>query len=263
MKYTLLINQQCALKWGLTLSQSCLFDWLLSLPSWADSLTQSDGSVMYFSSRTLASKELPLVSSNPETIRKMYAELQRLELIEWKKFDKKDYVVLNGEKAKEWLSSGGTHDSSVKNIRNSRQKNDRQKYPTYKTTREKEDKTTNNKQTPASGGKDSIDFSFFPEQWQQDEEFVQIWQGWMQYRRESRKSYKSKLGYQQTCTKLANSMDGDVNRAKEAILHSIAQGYTGIFESNSNKQNNNRNGNSTEIKARDITASQLAQMGLL
>lgn len=100
MRYTLTIQQPKAIEWELTLTEAIVFSFCYELPSWAEQV-ESEIGLFYFASRNKIMEELPLVAKKPDTVYRIYKQLQEKGLIEWQKIGKKDCVRLT-KKGKEW-----------------------------------------------------------------------------------------------------------------------------------------------------------------
>ena len=102
MKYTILIDNVTANRWSLNIQESYVFAWIYNLPSWAKRYT-IDGVDYYFGSRHLAIKELPLLTSKPDTMYRYYKKLEEHGLIKLSKVGSKDVVSIT-DKGKKWNS---------------------------------------------------------------------------------------------------------------------------------------------------------------
>lgn len=100
MKYSIIINQKRALEWELTTSEAVVFSWIYELASWAEKLIY-DNKTYYFSNRTKACEELPIVSDKPDTMYRIFKSLEKKGLISMVSINKKDYIALT-EKGKLW-----------------------------------------------------------------------------------------------------------------------------------------------------------------
>lgn len=81
MQYSIYIDQQKALEWGLNLQQAAIFDYMTRLAIWAETAT-IDGRVFYHIRRGKLAAELPLVSDAPQTYKRHMAALERAGVIE-------------------------------------------------------------------------------------------------------------------------------------------------------------------------------------
>lgn len=130
MKYFISINQKRSVEWGLTTSEAVVFSWLYELASWAEKLIYN-GNTYYYGSRSIACKELPMVTDKPDTMYRLYKSLEKKDLISMITLEKKDYIALT-EKGKFWyyedeLPSFGKKSEEIRNeIRKNSEKN-----PTY------------------------------------------------------------------------------------------------------------------------------------
>lgn len=100
MKYTLTINQNRSVEWKLTASESIVFSWIYELPSWADKM-EYNGTTYYFGSRSVACKELPIISDKADTMYRLYKSLEKKGLISMVILQKKDYIAIT-ENGKKW-----------------------------------------------------------------------------------------------------------------------------------------------------------------
>lgn len=102
MKFTITINQEKAIEWGLNLQQSSLIDLFLLLPQWADAEV-IDGEVWYFFAKPKMLEEMPILSKNGkvDTIYRQVKALQEIDLLNYRKVGRKDYWQLSS-KIKEW-----------------------------------------------------------------------------------------------------------------------------------------------------------------
>ena len=130
MKYNILINQAKALEWELNLSEAAVFAFVYELPSWAESM-HIDGQPWYFASRNKAIEEVPIITSKPDTMYRLYKSLQDKGLIRWQKVGGREYIQIT-EKGKTWNkahpSLGKKSEVARKIFRDSAEKN-----PTYNT----------------------------------------------------------------------------------------------------------------------------------
>jgi len=100
MDYTTTIDNVHSVAWGLKLQEAYLFAWFTRLHLWADKIIIKN-QVYYFASKTKACSELKLLTDKPDTMYRYYKALEKKNLIEIKKIEGKDYVLLT-EKAKHW-----------------------------------------------------------------------------------------------------------------------------------------------------------------
>lgn len=139
MKYTISIDQQKALEWGLTFAEAGLFAIIYSLPSWADYII-IDKETYYFACKTKIMTEIPLLSTKVDTIYRYYKKLEKKGLICAKKVESKDYIKL-AEKAKAWNSFSKTvigcssdHSDDCPSELGCLSENNSDKHPTYNNT---------------------------------------------------------------------------------------------------------------------------------
>tara|TARA_R110000751_G_scaffold23105_3_gene64372 strand:+ start:1688 stop:2413 length:726 start_codon:yes stop_codon:yes gene_type:complete len=79
-----------------------------------------------------------------------------------------------------------------------------------------------------------------------DESFVKAWDLWKQYKKDIKKSYKSKLS-EQAALKNIGKMADDFNDAIEIIEHTISRGWIGLRkEDKTNNYGRKNNSNTTE-----------------
>jgi hypothetical protein len=130
MKYNILINQAKAIEWELNLSEAAVFAFVYELPSWAESM-HIDGQPWYFASRNKAIEEVPIITSKPDTMYRLYKSLQDKGLIKWQKVGEREYIQVT-DKGKSWNkvnpSLGKKSEQARKIIRDTSEKN-----PTYNT----------------------------------------------------------------------------------------------------------------------------------
>ena len=147
MKYFISINQKRSVEWELTTSEAVVFSWLYELASWAEKLIYN-GNTYYFGSRSIACKELPMVTDKPDTMYRLYKSLEKKDLISMITLEKKDYIALT-EKGKFWyyedeLPSLGKKSEEIRNeIRENSEKNPTYQYNNNKYINNQED---NNKE---------------------------------------------------------------------------------------------------------------------
>ena len=70
-------------------------------------------------------------------------------------------------------------------------------------------------------------------------EFGEIWDLWIDYRKEKRLSKYKKIGEQAALKKLSEMSSGNIDMAKKIIEQSIANNWQGLFEIKNNGRNNN------------------------
>ena len=80
MQFSLLINQERALAWGLNAQQAMLFAFLYEVPSWAKT-AERDGQVFYHISKGKVVDELPLLTDKPDTVYRLMKQLQEKGVI--------------------------------------------------------------------------------------------------------------------------------------------------------------------------------------
>lgn len=100
MRFSSYINNQRCLEWGLNANQGALFDLLNQAVSWANEVI-IDGTVFYWVSRNEVIRELPLFYAKPDTVYRHFVDLDKKELIEYRKVDGKDLIRLT-IKGKKW-----------------------------------------------------------------------------------------------------------------------------------------------------------------
>lgn len=100
MRFSSYINNQRCLEWGLNANQGALFDLLNQAASWAKEIIV-DSNVFYWVSRNEVIKELPLFYAKPDTVYRHFVDLDKKELIEYRKVDGKDLIRLT-TKGKTW-----------------------------------------------------------------------------------------------------------------------------------------------------------------
>lgn len=195
MKFTGLINYQMAKEWELNVSDALVYDWLLTLPTWADPAIV-EGKSYYFASRNRACEELPVITTKPDTMYRHYKNLEAKELISFTKISGKDYIYINPEMAKKWfgkskdgnptLGNKSEHSEINPDELGNKSENDSEINPTYKTisnnktTRRKENKKTNKKETEANASfvfSSSIQTKHRPPGWKQwhEDNFALLW----------------------------------------------------------------------------------------
>jgi len=100
MRFTILINQQRAIEWGLNAQQSILFSFLYGLPSWANEYIHN-GKSWYNISKGKICQELPILTDKPDTAYRLIKNLEEAGLVQTASFDNKTYVRVT-EKGKLW-----------------------------------------------------------------------------------------------------------------------------------------------------------------
>jgi hypothetical protein len=91
MKYTITFDQTFALQHGLNMKEAAVYDYLLRIPSWSD-CTQINSFSYYFASRTKVIKDMPIISNKPDTVYRLYKNLEAKNLIYTTKIEGKDFV---------------------------------------------------------------------------------------------------------------------------------------------------------------------------
>lgn len=100
MQFTIYINQEKAIEWGLNLQQATLFSFLYSVPSWGKTYVVNNG--VYCSvGKSKVAEELPILSGKPDTIKRYFAQLEAKGLIERFATEQTAYFRLT-EKAAAW-----------------------------------------------------------------------------------------------------------------------------------------------------------------
>jgi hypothetical protein len=100
MQFSLYINQEKSVEWGLNVQQSIFFSFLYTVPSWADPVS-INGNVYYSVSKTKIAEELPLISGNADTIKRYFQQLEKAGLIERFSTKTRAFFRLTA-KAKSW-----------------------------------------------------------------------------------------------------------------------------------------------------------------
>ncbi|WP_445362077.1 hypothetical protein ACJJIQ_00155 (plasmid) [Microbulbifer sp. ANSA003] len=172
MQFTIRINQARALEWGLNVQQAVLFDFLYGCPSWAD-LTEVDGKIYTFVSRTKIIEELPLLTDKPDTAYRLLCQLQKLGLIHYIKHNGQDLVAVT-DLGKTWnrtddakgteknSSAGNDSEKSGKKSEQTRKKirKTSEKNPTYQNTNNQPTKDQSKTRTTEA---ERLDYSSWPE----------------------------------------------------------------------------------------------------
>ena len=81
MQYTLTINQQKALEWGLNAQQALLFAFVYECPSWAKPMTTPRGTFFALAKAKII-EELPLLTDKPDTAYRLLKQLEEAGVIE-------------------------------------------------------------------------------------------------------------------------------------------------------------------------------------
>lgn len=100
MRYSSYINNFRSLEWGISVQEAYVFGFLYECSAWADKLIIGSD-VYYFASRNKAIKEIPLLTDKPDTMYRYYKRLEQVGLVDFKKVDGKDYVMIT-EMGKTW-----------------------------------------------------------------------------------------------------------------------------------------------------------------
>lgn len=103
MRFSLYINQEKAMQWGLNIQQAILFSYIHDLPTWGKSFVVS-GEVYYWSGKDKIISELPILTDKPDTIKRHMAALEKLGLIERTVCQNRALVRVT-EKGKQWNKS--------------------------------------------------------------------------------------------------------------------------------------------------------------
>lgn len=135
MNFTTTIDNVHSLEWGLSLSEAYIFSWIKDLSKWAQRISFEDKDY-YFGSRTKCIAEMPLLTDKPDTIYRIYRDLQAKGLILYEKIGKCDYLHVT-EKGKEWERA--TMSDLIPSIGKKSEKDsdlnpnkDSENFPTYK-----------------------------------------------------------------------------------------------------------------------------------
>ena len=105
MQYSLLLDQSRSVEWGLNLSEATLFCVVSNAPHWATESIR-DGKVWYWISNAKLANELPLLTSKPDTIKRLMSSLQSKGLINRTTDGLRTYIQLT-QKGKSWNSKEG------------------------------------------------------------------------------------------------------------------------------------------------------------
>lgn len=81
MQYTITINQQKALEWGLNAPQALLYAFVYECPSWARAVTTPNGT-FYALAKSKIIEELPLLTDKPDTAYRLLKQLAKAGVIE-------------------------------------------------------------------------------------------------------------------------------------------------------------------------------------
>lgn len=105
MQYSLLIDQARSVEWGLNLSEATLFCVVFNAPHWAAE-TIKGNQVWYWIANAKLAVELPLLTSKPDTIKRLMASLQKKGLINRSTDGRRTYIQITA-KGKQWNSKEG------------------------------------------------------------------------------------------------------------------------------------------------------------
>ena len=153
MRYSLYINQDMAIKLGITnINLAHIFDLLTSVSTWAETEI-IDGDVYYWIARQKISKELSILSLKSDTIYRHLKKLNELGLLDYIKVGKKDCVRITkfGKKyfSKDYVGNESEKDSNSE-MNPSKFGNESEKdsdlNPTYNTTKSNPNTNDNKKQ---------------------------------------------------------------------------------------------------------------------
>ena len=104
MKYILHINQEQAIKLGMTnTSQAIIFDLLSTASTWAEPVIY-ENKVYYWVARQVIVKELPLLHLKEDTVYRHLKELDKIDLIVYIKVGKKDCINIT-KKGRKYISN--------------------------------------------------------------------------------------------------------------------------------------------------------------
>src|SRR5690606_36560367 len=81
MQFTITINQQKALEWGLNAQQAMLFAFVYETPSWARPVL-ANGGTFYALAKAKIIEELPLLTDKPDTAYRLLRQLHKAGVIE-------------------------------------------------------------------------------------------------------------------------------------------------------------------------------------
>ena len=109
MRYNVQINQQKCIKYGLTVSEAALMDLFNQLSSWAEDEV-IDGKNYYHLSRNKVVTELPFFFNKPDTVYRAFRKLDQLNLIEFEKIHRRDFIRLSAN-GKKWNKLGNKSES--------------------------------------------------------------------------------------------------------------------------------------------------------
>ena len=138
MQFTLSINQEKALEWGLNTQQAVLFSFIYSCPSWCNPVQTDDG-IFFAISKAKIIEELPLLTDKPDTAYRILKQLKGAGVIEMSSTSSITLVRIT-ERGKEWnrkTDGSEKYPSRVGKISEQGRKNIRagsEKYPTNQDT---------------------------------------------------------------------------------------------------------------------------------
>ena len=150
MQYSLLIDQVRSVEWGLNISEAALFCVVSNAPSWAAEVIIGD-KVWYWIANSKLANELPLITSKPDTVKRLMASLQKNGLINRKTDGLRSYIQITN-KGKLWNKQEGGENNPYQGGRN---------IPTKageispQLDNHVSDNHNNTPHTPASGGDES------------------------------------------------------------------------------------------------------------
>lgn len=233
MQYTLTINQQKALEWGLNAQQALLFSFVYECPSWAKPMTTPRGTFFALAKAKII-EELPLLTDKPDTAYRLLKQLEEAGVLELSHTAGITLVRLT-DKGKEWnrkLDGSEKYPSKPgegrKKIRGTSEKSPREvgkksevgseKNPTNQGT---SNQVTNHEEQGASAPRARSKFD--PLAAKPGSVSDEVWADWCQHRREIRKPLTATTCKQQERL-LANHPNPDA-----VISLSIANGWTGLF----------------------------------
>ena len=102
MQYSLLIDQARSIDWGLNISEATLFCVVFNAPHWAVETIRGN-QVWYWIANAKLAAELPLLTSKPDTIKRLMASLQKKGLINRTTDGRRTYIQITA-KGKLWNS---------------------------------------------------------------------------------------------------------------------------------------------------------------
>lgn len=222
MQFTLTINQQKALEWGLNAQQALLFAFVYECPSWAKPI-KTDGGIFYALSKAKIIEELPLLTNKPDTAYRLLRQLEAAGVIELSHTPSITLVRLT-DKGRTWNRAadgsekypsmvGKKSEVGRKNIRAGSEKS-----PTNQDTSNQD---TNHEEQGASAPRARSKFD--PLAAKPGSVSDEVWADWCRHRREIRKPLTATTCKQQERL-LANHPNPDA-----VISLSIANGWTGLF----------------------------------